>query len=68
MNITEKIEALKEMDTNIRNISDESAWEWWAEEGVPDCATEEDYYFIANEDFEEVADLYATIMTQYGEF
>ena len=46
--IQERIKLLKGMDSYICNeVGDEDIWETWIAVGVPDCATEEDYRFMA---------------------
>lgn len=49
--IQERIKLLKGMDSYICNeIGDEDIWETWIAVGVPDCATEEDYRFMAEDE------------------
>ena len=48
MKKSQKLELVKTMDKIIRNYGgDEDLIFWWLQEGVPDCASEEDYKFIA---------------------
>lgn len=63
-----KIKLLKAMDKVIRNYGgDEDLIFWWLEEGVPDCASEEDYKFIAStaEMFNETVELFTEIVKQF---
>ena len=49
--IQERIKLLKTMDAYIcEEVGDEDIWETWIAVGVPDCATEEDYRFIAEDE------------------
>ena len=63
-----KIKLLKAMDEVIRNYDgDEDLIFWWLQEGVPDCASEEDYKFIASraESFNETVELFIEIVNQF---
>ena len=63
-----KIKLLKVMDKVIRNYDgDEDLIFWWLQEGVPDCASEEDYKFIASsaESFNETVELFVEIVNQF---
>lgn len=63
-----KIKLLKAMDKVIRYYDgDEELIFWWLQEGVPDCASEEDYKFIASsaENFNETVDLFVDIVNQF---
>ena len=68
--IQDRIKLLKEMDSYICNtIGDEVAWEDWIAVGVPDCATEEDYEFIAHDEgeWQRICTLFGKIVTAYEE-
>ena len=66
----ERIKLLKQMNDYVCNtIGDEVAWEDWIAVGVPDCATEEDYEFIAHDESEwqRICTLFGKIVTAYEE-
>ena len=49
--IQERIEILQQMNAYICDeIGDEEVWEVWNALGVPDCATDEDYRYMAEHD------------------
>ncbi len=48
----ERISVLKSMDNIIRHIDDETYMNDWLMLGVPDCASDDDYEFIASDDDE----------------
>lgn len=50
--IAERIRTLKLMDKAIRNFGDDFVFEAWLMNGVPDEASEDDYEYIAGDDFE----------------
>ena len=63
-----KIKLLKAMDKVIRNYDgDEELIFWWLQEGVPDCASEDDYNFIAStaEYFNETVELFTEIVDHF---
>lgn len=45
-----KMNLLGGMNAYIIDYGDEEIWEEWIAEGVPDCATEDDLQFIAEDD------------------
>ncbi len=48
-----KKKLVRDMDEYVRNISDENAWLWWIEDGVPDGATDDDYDWFAEQENED---------------
>ena len=48
----QRIGVLKSMDNIIRHINDETYMNTWLMLGVPDCASDNDYEFIASHDNE----------------
>lgn len=62
-----KIELLKAMDKVICDIvGDEDLWESWICCGVPDCASEDDYEWIASnkEEFHDVVKLFTRLVKE----
>ena len=57
------------MDSYICDLGDESIWERWIANGVPDCATEDDLEWIArNEDeFAYVCKLFGKLVYEEWE-
>lgn len=56
-----RIRRLKEMDYNVCNVfGDDSLWLEWIAYGVPDCPTEDDFRYIAEDDelYKECVELY----------
>lgn len=67
MGLEERVIALKLMDKTIcLEANDESIWGKWIELGVPDGATEEDYYSIAEDiaDFAEISCLFVNLIRE----
>lgn len=63
--IKDRIQLLKAMDSYICNtMGDENIWETWISAGIPDCASEDDYGFIAGDDEEwiEVCKLFGRLV------
>ena len=50
--IQTKIVLLKQMNQYIIDMGDEEIWEIWIECGVPDCPSDSDYEWIAENDDE----------------
>ena len=64
---------LKKMDNYIReNVSDENSIEWWLTLGVPDNASEEDFEFIAQDEyfFDTCCRMFSSLVVEetYGEY
>lgn len=60
----ERLALVREMDDTARNIDDEDAVFLWLTYGCPDCSTEEDYEFFAEdeEEYMELRKLFEFIM------
>lgn len=59
---------LRQMDDYICEvIGDEECWETWIAVGVPDCATDDDYAFIAEDDDEwkRICKLFGDLVNTY---
>ena len=59
---------LRQMDNYLCEvIGDEECWETWIAAGVPDCATDEDYAFIAENDREwrRICELFGKLVAEY---
>ena len=50
MNVKERVELLKAMNTIILNENDEDVGDYWFSVGIPDNPSEEDYESIAEDD------------------
>ena len=50
MNVKERVELLKAMNTIILNENDEDVGDYWFSVGIPDNPSEEDYEIIAKDD------------------
>ena len=63
-----RIENLKRMHDVMCRMNDERAYLWWAEEGVPDCPSDDDYESIADDtdDYEEIMEVFTLIVSEYG--
>ena len=71
MKKSQKLALVKTMDKIIRNYDgDEELIFWWLQEGVPDCASEEDYKFIAYNatEFNEVVQLFIDIVKEFENY
>lgn len=66
--VKQREQFLRQMDKYIcEEIGDEECWETWIAVGVPDCATNEDYKFIAQNDEEwfRICKLFGNLIEGY---
>lgn len=71
MKKSQKLELVKTMDKIIRNYGgDDDLIFWWLQEGVPDCASEEDYKFIAYNatEFNDLVQLFIDIVKEFENY
>lgn len=61
-----RVEVLKAMHLIVQNMSDEYAYELWVTEGMPNCPTEEDFYDVARDWFEETSMVFTNVVKRYG--
>lgn len=60
-----RVNTLKDMNKFIlENIYDEELIFYWLEQGVPDCPSDDDFYFIAenDEEWERVCSIFGKIV------
>ncbi len=61
-----KIQLLKDMHNYIINeIDDEDAYYVWIENGVPDEPTEEDFEYIAENDWISIVEFFGRLVMNY---
>ena len=67
--IKTRIAVLKAMDSAVRNMNHEDAFDFWIID-VPDEASEDDFLYIAQdtEEYTRVVHRYAVIMIDYGKY
>lgn len=63
MNIKERAEVVKAMETLARCINDEEIFEYWLMEGVADGETDFEDYYTEDENFKELMTLFLRLMT-----
>lgn len=59
----ERIEKVKEMHEEVMNFNDEELIMTWLTVGVPDCPTEEDFEWFADdlEEYKELVELFENL-------
>jgi len=67
--IRSRVNVLKAMDSAVRNMNHEDAFDFWIID-VPDEASEDDFLYIAQdtEEYTRVVHRYAVIMIDYGKY
>ena len=61
-----RITLLKQMNDYIINLGDEDIWTTWITLGVPDCPSEEDFFYIAdsNVEWQDVCKLFGMLVAE----
>lgn len=67
--IKSREQLLRQMHQYIIDIGDEMIYDWWITDGVPDCPSDEDFEYIAQNDDEwsEICSLFGTIVMEKAE-
>lgn len=66
--IQSRIDQLKAMHKVMVNSNDENLYMFWIAGGVPDCPTDDDFEFMAEDDecYNEACDLFADLVRGKG--
>ena len=66
MLLEKRINLLKEMDNTVRNFDDENLIMRWLVNGVPDCASEEDFIEISKDEefFHDIYKLFCKLFNE----
>ena len=66
--IKSRIDQLKAMHKVMVNSNDENLYMFWITGGVPDCPTDDDFEFMAEDDecYNEACDLFADLIKDKG--